>query len=98
MAKAFYEYVAKSGTFSFLQDTAVGAAMGNTGATVGTARLPDKLTPRRISLRYGSGPYTYKHHIYGPDDDFAAFNFGDTVGGGTVVGFDYGNDNGASAY
>jgi hypothetical protein len=98
MAKAFYEYQGKSGTFAFLQDEAIGAAMGNNAASVGTPRLPDGLTPRTMSIRYGTTPYTYKHYIYGADDDFAGFTFGDTVGGGTVVGFDYGNDNSASAY
>jgi hypothetical protein len=98
VAKAFYEYVEGANTYSFLQDTTIGAAMGNTGATVGTPRLPHKLKPRKVSIRYGSGPYSYRHHVVGTVALLEALTFGASIGGGTVVGHDWGSDNSQSAY
>lgn len=59
MAKAFYEYADDNGAIhSFLQDTAVAAALGNTPAAANTPRLPDKLKPRRVSIVLAPGKYT----------------------------------------
>lgn len=98
MAKAFYQYTDAGQTYAFLQDTAIGAGVGNTAAAVGTPRLPQRLRPRKVSLRYGAGPYTYKRHIVGTPAALDALTFGAAIGGGVVVGHDWGNDNSQSAY
>jgi hypothetical protein len=98
MAKSFYEYTEGANTYAFLQDDAIAAGMGNTGATVGTSRMPDKLIPRKVSIRYGTGPYSYKRHTVGTVALLEALTLGASIGGGIVVGHDWGKDNSQSAY
>jgi hypothetical protein len=98
MAKAFYTYTDDTGAdFSFLQDTATASAVGNSGAAVGTPRLPHKLKPRRVSISDRASPATYKHPIVGTPL-FAGISFGDSILSGTVVGFDDEINNAHAAY
>lgn len=102
MPKAFFQYHTEGQVFSFLQDTAIAAALGNTGATVGTQRLPHKLKPNKIALRTGSTtPFTYRHYVI----DAAVRDtrrMGDAITIGattyTVVGFDDETNNAFSAF
>ena len=95
MAKAFYQYVTESTTFAFLADTATAASIGYTAAAVGTQRLPHKLKPGRIAIKMGPG--VYKHPI--ADEGLqATFTMGQSLLGGTIVGFDGEVNNAFSAY
>ena len=98
MAKAYYEYSESGAVYAFLQDDTIGAGMGNTPASPTTPRLPQRLRPRKVSIRYGSSPYTYKHYVVGLPAQLDALTFGSTVGGGIVVGKDYGYSNAQAAY
>jgi hypothetical protein len=94
MALAPFEYNASGVVSVFYQDSGMGAALGNTPASRGGgARMPDKLKPRRVSLRYGSAPYTYKHPVVGLPATLDGLVVGSTVNAGVVVGKDWGYDN-----
>lgn len=95
MAKAFYNYLTEGTTFSFLQDTATAAALGQTAATVGTPRLPHKLKPGRIAIKISTG--VYKHPV-ADESTQATFSMGDSLLGGTIVGFDGEVNNAFSAF
>jgi hypothetical protein len=98
MPKAFYEYDNDDGSaiYAFEQDTVLAAAVGNTPAAVGTSRLPDKLKPRRISLRTGP-PFVYKHPIVGAPA-WGGMTLGTVTAFGTVVGQDGEVNNAQAAY
>jgi hypothetical protein len=85
MAKAFYQYQTNGQTFSFLQDTAIATAVGNTAAAVNTPRLPHKLKPRRLAIKISTG--VYKHPVC-ETDTYGGHAPGDALLGGTVIGFD----------
>ncbi len=95
MAKAFFQYQTNGVTFAFLQDTVTAAALGNTPAIVNTARLPQKLKPRRLAIRMAPGVYK---HLVCETDVYGGHVMGDTVLGGVVVGFDGEVNNGFSAF
>ncbi len=98
MVKAFYSYGTDAGdeVYSFLQDTAIAAALGQVPATVGTPRLPDKFKPRRVSVKIGVG--VYKRPVVGNVGLLAGLTLGTAILGGTVVGQDGEVNNGQAAF
>lgn len=95
MAKAFYEYEDDNGAIhSFLQDTGVAGAVGNTPASANTPRMPDKLKPRRVSIALGAGRYT--HPVVSLQSTYRGIVPGAALLGGVVCGKDGEVNNGFS--
>lgn len=90
--------------YAVLQESTVQVALGNTLATAGTPRLPRKIKPRKVGVRFGgSSPYTYGHYVVSDEATLAGLTIGSAItglppGAGTVAGADDERNNGYASF
>ncbi|SRR6266446_5349553 len=88
MARNYYTYTDdKNNLYSFLQDDAVAAAIGNGAAGAAQPRMAARthfFRPRKVTVKDGAGKY--KQYVDG-NQLFAGVDVGDVIAIGTVVGW-----------
>lgn len=89
MARNYYTYTDDKGNlYSFLQDDAVAAAIGNGAAGSPQPRMAARrhfFRPRKVTVR-GGDPIKYKQYVDG-NQLFSGVDVGDVLSIGTVVGW-----------